>query len=226
MTRVLLVEDDVEIGEPLVRLLTQSCYTVDWARDIRSARAFASVARFELALLDRRLPDGDGAGLLESLRRFKPPPRVILLTALDAKQDRVGGLDLGADDYVVKPFEPEELLARMRALLRRDGRGDAEPLRFGALLFDTRQRQFYVQQEPLALRRRELSVLEKLMARPGAVVMREALEAATFSVEDDVSHNTLETHVSRLRKRLREAGAGVAISAIRGVGYFLELESR
>ncbi|HEY8509972.1 MAG TPA: response regulator transcription factor, partial [Steroidobacteraceae bacterium] len=217
--------DECEVAEPLIRCLTRARYTTDWATTLAAARHFLRIGTFDLALVDRRLPDGDGLEIIASVRQLPDPPRLILLTALGSCGDRVTGLDAGADDYLVKPFEPQELLARMRAVLRRNESLPERCKVAGALTFDPRQRQFFVRGTPIALRRREVSILEKLMTNPGTVVMREALEAATFAFDDEVSYGTLESHISRLRKRLRDHGAGITIHVIRGVGYMLQAES-
>jgi DNA-binding response OmpR family regulator len=152
------------------------------------------------------------------------PPPVIVLTALGQTMERVEGLDAGADDYLVKPFELDELLARLRAVARRRAGAAVEPLTLGALSFDTVHREAQVSGNPLQLPRREIALLDVLLRRAGRVVLRETIEAALFGFDDAPASNTLDSHVSRLRRRLSDAGAGVAIHALRGVGYMAKAE--
>lgn len=197
-------------------------FVVDRVESGEDALEAARMARFGLMLLDRRLPDGDGAALIPALRRIQPGVPVILVSALDAVADKVRGLDAGADDYLTKPFDGQELLARMRAALRRPAGEAPPPMRCGALCFDPSQRSVAVAERPLLLRRRELAILEALIIRAGRVVPRERLLDAAFGFDDEVQSNTLDAHVSRLRARLAAAGAGVVIHPVRGVGYLLD----
>lgn len=217
--RILLVEDETELAVALRAALIRRGFVVDWVPELDQARAAIREAEFRAVLLDRRLPDGDGMTLLPAIRALPDPPPVILLTARTLTAERVEGLDAGADDYLAKPFEIDELLARLRAVSRRRANGTAEPLSLGALRFDPMHREASVDGRPLHLPRRELALLDLLLRRAGRVVQRETIEAALFGFDDAPLSNTLDAHVSRLRRRLAESEAGVVIHALRGVGY-------
>lgn len=197
-------------------------FTVDRVTSIGDADAALKVARYALILLDRRLPDGDGLTLIARVRRAQPGVPVIVLSALDAVPDRVRGLDKGADDYLAKPFDTDELLARIRAALRRPGAEDAPPIACGRLAFDLSSRSVTIGGAPLTLKRRELALLESLIRRAGRVVQRDTLVEEIYGFDDDIQSNTLDAHVSRLRNRLVDLGAGVLIHPVRGVGYLLD----
>jgi DNA-binding response OmpR family regulator len=220
--RILLVEDEPELGAALAARLKAEGFVVDLAASLGEAIEAVLGAEYRLLLLDRRLPDGDGLSLLPVLRTRPAPPPAIVLTALDDVPDRVAGLDAGAEDYLIKPFAFEELLARIRVLLRRSP-GAAAPPRVivGALEYDLAAREPRVDGTALALPRRELAILDTLMRRAGRVVMREHLESQVYGYDDEISSNALEAHISRLRKRLAEAGARVVLHGVRGVGYML-----
>lgn len=220
MVRVLLVEDEPEMARLVAAKVGGAGYVVDRVASLEEARSACAVVPYAVVLLDRRLPDGDGATLLPELRRLRPTAAVILVSALDAVSDRVAGLDAGADDYLAKPFDAAELLARIRSALRRP-MAPPPPVTVGALTFDLAERQAAIRGVPLVLRRRELGLLEALIRRAGRVVQRETLVDEIFGFDDDIQSNTLDAHVSRLRARLAEAEAGVAIHPVRGVGYLL-----
>ena len=222
--RILLVEDEVEMAAALRAALARRGFVVDRVRTLEDAHIALKEPGVRAVLLDRRLPDGDGLSLLPVLRAMADPPPVIVLTALGQTMERVEGLDAGADDYLVKPFELDELLARLRAVARRRAGAAVEPLTLGALSFDTVHREAQVSGNPLQLPRREIALLDVLLRRAGRVVLRETIEAALFGFDDAPASNTLDSHVSRLRRRLSEAGAGVAIHALRGVGYMAKAE--
>jgi DNA-binding response OmpR family regulator len=171
------------------------------------------------------LPDGDGLTLIPKLRARSAGVPVIVLTARGELADRVAGLNIGADDYLGKPFAVEELLARLRAVLRRPADMLSETMRLGRLSFDVGNREACVGGEPLDLPRRELLVLEALLRRMGRTVARSSLEEAVYSIDDEIQSNALDTHISRLRRRLSEARAEIEIHAIRGVGYLLKRSS-
>ena len=217
--RILIVEDEAELATLLAARLGAAGFVVDCLGDCADAFEAVLGAPYGLVLLDRRLPDGDGAALIPRLRTARPGLAVILLTALDQVAERVGGLDAGADDYLVKPFDMDELLARIRAALRRPGAAPSPPILCGQLSFDPAMRAVSVAGEALHLRRRELAILEVLIQRAGRVVPRERLLDAAFGCDDDITPASVETHISRLRRRLEASDAGVAIHAIRGVGY-------
>jgi DNA-binding response OmpR family regulator len=222
--RILLVEDEIEMAAALRAALARRGFVVDRVRTLEDAHIALKEPGVRAVLLDRRLPDGDGLSLLSVLRAMADPPPVIVLTALGQTMERVEGLDAGADDYLVKPFELDELLARLRAVARRRAGAAVEPLTLGALSFDTVHREAQVSGNPLQLPRREIALLDVLLRRAGRVVLRETIEAALFGFDDAPASNTLDSHVSRLRRRLSEAGAGVAIHALRGVGYMAKAE--
>lgn len=224
--RILLVEDETELAEALRSALSRRGFVVDWVETLEQAAEAVRDPGLRAVLLDRRLPDGDGLDLLPLLRTQPDPPPTIVLTARGQTPERVAGLDAGADDYIVKPFDLDELLARLRAVTRRRGGGGAEVLSLGALTFDASHREARVsgQPLPLPLPRRELALLELLLARAGRVVLRETIEAALFGFDDAPVSNTVDSHVSRLRRRLAESGSGVTIHALRGVGYMAKAE--
>lgn len=222
--RLLLVEDDPDLGEALVANLARDGFAVDLARDLQEAADALASGTYDLLLLDLGLPDGDGLTLVDNLRRSRSALPILVLTARDAVADRVAGLEAGADDYLVKPFAHVELVARIRALLRRPGRDLGAAVEVGKLRFEPATGHVEVDGRTLVLPRRERMLLEALLRRLGRVVTRRVLEEALWSLEEEIESNTLESHVSRLRRRLQEAEARVRIRTIRGVGYMLEGE--
>jgi DNA-binding response OmpR family regulator len=215
--RLLLVEDDRMIGESLRNALRQSGYAVDWVRDGRAADATLATERFDLVLLDLGLPQRDGMDVLRAMRARGDRTPVIVLTARDGLASRVLGLDAGADDYVVKPFELDELLARMRAVVRRQA-GRAEPaLEVDGVTLDPSTRQVTHNGVPLALSAREYAVLEALMLRPGAILSRAQLEDRVYGWGEELESNAISVYVHQLRRKL---GEGV-IHTVRGVGYYV-----
>jgi DNA-binding response OmpR family regulator len=220
--RVLLVEDEPELGAALATRLQSEGFVVDHFGSLGEAIEAVMGADYRAVLLDRRLPDGDGLSLLPVLRTRKEPPPVIVLTAMDDVPDRVAGLDAGAEDYLIKPFALDELLARLRVLLRRSGSAAQVPrVTIGRLEYDLAARDPSIEGMTLVLPRRELAILDTLMRRAGRVVMREHLEAQVYGYDDDISSNALEAHISRLRRRLADVRAGVVLHGVRGVGYML-----
>jgi two-component system OmpR family response regulator/two-component system response regulator QseB len=222
--RLLLVEDDRMIGESLQRTLRLEGFAVDWVRDAAAADGTLASERFDLVLLDLGLPRGVGGGpadgleVLRALRARRDATPVIVLTARDARGDRVAGLDAGADDYLVKPFEFDELAARMRAVLRRHA-GRAEPvLSQGGVTLDPAQRRVTLHGSPVLLSAREYAVLEALMARPGAVLSRSQLEDRLYGWGEEIESNAVSVYIHQLRKKL---GAEF-IRNVRGVGYFID----
>ena len=215
--RLLLVEDDPMIGESVLQLLRAEHYAVDWVRDGRMADEALRSEHYDLVLLDLGLPKRDGLEVLRALRARKNAVPVLVATARDAVGDRVAGLDAGADDYVVKPYDTDELLARLRALLRRSaGRGEPVFEHKGVSL-NPATREATVHGEPVSLSAREWAVLEPLLARPGTVLSRAQLEEKLFSWKDDVSSNAVEVYIHGVRKKL---GADV-IQTVRGLGYLV-----
>ncbi len=198
---------------------------VDRVATLAEAGEVASTGVHNAILLDRQLPDGDGLDFVSSLRRQGLSVPIIILTARGGLSDRVAGLNGGADDYLAKPFAVEELIARLRAVLRRPADLGANIVRLGQLNFDLSHCEAEVSGRLLELPRRELLVLEALMRRMGRTVMRSSLEAAVYGYDDEIQSNTLDAHVSRLRRKLAAAEAGVEIHGIRGVGYLVRSAS-
>ncbi|TCP93750.1 DNA-binding response OmpR family regulator [Sphingomonas sp. PP-CE-1A-559] len=223
--RILIVEDEVEFAAALYRSLTRERFVVDHVDRLTMAREAARSVAYDLVLLDRTLPDGDGLSLVPSLRAGNSGLPIIVLSARGEISDRVAGLDEGADDYLIKPFALEEMFARIRAVRRRPADLAVEQIRVGALVFDVANDEAVVAGVKLDLVRRELRVLATLVKRRGRTVLRESLEHAVYGFDDEVQSNTLDSHISRLRRKLAEAGAGIEIHAIRGVGYLLKASS-
>ena len=223
--KILLVEDDPELAKVTQRLLHRHNYIVDVAENLAVARSALLGSGYEVVLLDRRLPDGDGIDLIRFAQKHGHSCKFLVLSALGELQERVEGLDLGADDYMVKPFEPEELLARIRAAERRPTPEVGRVLEIGSLRLDCDTRNFYVDEEAMILPRREMVILEELMHGANRVVGRETLENSMYGYDEQYESNTLEAHMSRLRKTLATRGCGVRIHTVRGVGYMLREES-
>ena len=219
--RLLLVEDEPQMADALTTALSRYDIIVDHAPMLGIAENAVCENVHDVIVLDRQLPDGDGIALIAHLRSIRSNIPVIVLTARGSVADRVQGLDMGADDYLAKPFAVEELLARVRALLRRPPAMDSIIARIGTLEFGLDSRQVHVDGKPLELPRRELLVLEALVRRQGRTVLRAALEDAVYTFDDEIQSNALDSHVSRLRKKLSESGAGVEIHSMRGVGYLM-----
>jgi two-component system, OmpR family, response regulator len=217
--KVLIVEDEPALRDYLVSLVLGQGILADGVGTLDEALAALSTTSYDLILLDRSLPDGDGLSLIQTLKR--PAPPVLLLTAREAKADVVQGLNHGADDYLTKPFEPDELLARMRVLFRRTTSTGIAPIRIGNLSLLVGSGIAECSGKPLTLPRREYLILEALTKRHGRIVNRQMLEDAVYGFDDEVQSNTLEAQISRLRRRLRDADTKVSIHAMRGVGYML-----
>lgn len=213
--RLLLVEDDPMIGEALLAALRAEHYAVDWVRDGTMADTALQSEQYDLVLLDLGLPGRGGLDVLRAMRARRDRTPVLVATARDAVADRIAGLDAGADDYVVKPYDIDELQARIRALIRRS-LGRAEPVfEHQGVRLDPATREASLDGVPVALSAREWAVLEPLIARPGAVLSRAQLEEKLFSWKDDVSSNAVEVYIHGVRKKL---GAGL-IQTVRGLGY-------
>jgi two-component system, OmpR family, response regulator len=223
--RILMVEDNAELAREISGQIARSGFLADHVASIEDAREAIETNAYSLVLLDRRLPDGDGVSLLPGIRAAQPGVRILILSAADATRDKVLGLDAGADDYLTKPFEPDELMARIRASLRRPGYEAAPPIAYGELTFDPQSREVRAHGKPVLLQRRELALLEALMRRAGRVVLRDALIEAVFGIDDDIHWNSLNVLVSRLRRRLAELEAGLDIHSTRGIGYLLARKS-
>lgn len=223
--RIIVVEDDPGIATGLQANLQQRAYAVDVCSTLAQAWAALQAEAFDLVLLDLGLPDGDGGDLLRRIRQARRPGEllpdpmtpVLIMTARDQIADRISGLDLGADDYLVKPFDPDELEARMRALLRRSA-GRAHPLlTHGPLVVDPAARSVTLAGQPVELSPREFALLLLLLQSRGRVSSRQQLEGRLYNWDDAVGSNAVEVHVHHLRRKLGDS----LIQTMRGVGYFI-----
>jgi DNA-binding response OmpR family regulator len=219
--RLLCVEDNDELATLLATGLKSAGFEVDVLASVAEAQAALSATRYAALILDLGLPDGDGLSILRELRHRKDPLPVLVLTARGAVPDRVRGLRSGADDYLVKPFSFDELVARLEALLRRPGQLLGSSLRLGNIVFDTQSRQTFIDDKPHVMSARETAVLELLMRRKGNVVPKKIVEDHIFGLGGDVASNAVEVYVHRLRKQLADSGAKAIIHTIRGVGYLM-----
>jgi DNA-binding response OmpR family regulator len=222
--RLLLVEDEIQMAEALRVALARYDMVVDHVTNLESAENAVDDHVHDAIVLDRQLANEDGLNLLRYLRKKSFNIPVIVVTARSAMEERVAGLDQGADDYLGKPFAVEELVARLRALLRRPPVIAPLILNVGDLVYLPGDREARVLGQTLELPRRELLVLETLMRRQGRTVLRRVLEEAVYSFDDEIQSNALDSHISRLRRKLSEAKAGVEIHGIRGVGYLLRAQ--
>lgn len=213
--RLLLVEDDPMIGKAVRQGLLNAGFAVDWAHDGAAAELALRDAVYDLAILDLGLPVKDGMTLLESMRRQGNHLPVLVATARDAVASRIAGLNAGADDYLVKPFDMDELVARARALIRRRAGSGSSQLVAGELVLDPLRRTVTQAGAPVALSAREFALLETLMQRPGAVLSKEKLEESMYGWGEEIGSNAVEVHLHYLRKKLGAA----AIVNVRGVGY-------
>jgi len=213
--RILLVEDDGLLGEAVRDHIAALGHAVDWSRTLASAREHLDVAAYDLILLDLQLPDGTGMAFLKRLRDSGIGTAVIILTARDQLTDRIAGLNAGADDYLVKPFDLGELTARLAAVARRYAGTPNPVLQVGAVVIDRAARAVKAVDTDVTLTAREWTVLDELAARPGATVSKRQIEDALYAFGAEVESNTVEVYLSRLRKKLGAA----AIQTVRGVGY-------
>jgi DNA-binding response OmpR family regulator len=219
--RLLVVEDEARIAEIVKRALERAGFVVDAVSLTADAREALSLTAYDAAILDLGLPDGDGLRLLAELRAARNPVPVLVLTARDAVEARVSGLDAGADDYLVKPFAMPELIARTKALLRRPGGALGRTLEAGNVVFDTLGRDVRVGGAAVPMPRRECAILEHLMRRLGRVVPKTVLEEKLYGIDDELESNAIPVHVHHLRRKLVEAGATAEIHTVRGIGYLL-----
>lgn len=217
--RILLVEDEPELGRMLSSAFARHGIVVDLAETLAIAEEAIKACDYAVVVLDRNLPDGDGLTLVPRIRARPYPSPIIILSALGSLDQRVEGLDVGADDYLSKPFAMDELLARLRAILRRPVISEPQGITLGKLSFDPEHRSAEIDGQALDLPRREVLVLEALLRRSGRVVARRALEEAVYGYDDEIASNSLDAHVSRLRRKL--IPARLEIHTIRGIGYLL-----
>ncbi|TPE44568.1 response regulator [Maribrevibacterium harenarium] len=215
--RILLVEDDTSLAEGVCTALRHADYTVDWIADGVNAYHAIQNEVFDLVVLDLGLPSMDGISVLRGVRDKGVSVPILLLTARDAIEERIQGLDAGADDYLTKPFDLSELQARIRALVRRASGRASEEIIFGDLSIDTGSRAVCYQGQPVTLTRREYSLLMELLSRPGHVFTRDVLTQVLYGWDEDVESNALEVHVHHLRKKL----GSELIRTVRGVGYVI-----
>jgi len=218
--RLLLVEDDLPLAEALMSLLVSSGYAVDCVHDGEAAKTLVGAEHFDLMILDLNLPELDGLSVLRAMRAEGNRAAVMILTARGAAEDRVRGLDLGADDYMAKPFDIREFEARVRSLLRRQAGLRSSTVTLGALSLDLTSRQFSGNGQDIDLPPRERALLELMVMRAGKVVAKEAIVQSVTSLEDILSDNAIEQYISRLRRRLQPLGLN--LRTVRGIGYLLE----
>ncbi|MBB5745196.1 response regulator transcription factor [Brevundimonas variabilis] len=212
----------MRLGALLSEGLIRDGFVVDWRQNLRDAEEAVGSATYDLILLDLGLPDGDGLDWVKTLRRSSVSTPILVLTARGGLNDRVTGLDAGADDYLVKPFEASELAARCRAILRRPGQRITPVLTVGELAFDVASRQASCRDTQIELSRRESDLLELLMRRAGTVVTRAALEESLYAFNEPVTPNAVEAAVSRLRRKLDDAGCDGMLHTVRGLGYLMK----
>lgn len=219
--RLLLIEDETSLLDLIQRNLVRAGFTVDAVGTADLARSALSTSRYDAVILDLGLPDEDGLIVLREMRSRRDATPVLILTARDDVEDRVTGLNSGADDYLLKPFAMPELVARLKALLRRPSGALGVVLEAGNVRFDTTGREVTIDGKPLALTAREMSLLENLLRRSGRVVPKRHLEERVYGFDDDVTPNSLEVLLHRLRRKLAGGGFSGEIHTVRGVGYML-----
>jgi two-component system, OmpR family, response regulator len=219
--KILLVEDDVELGLLIVDGLKFRGFLVDLVDTIDSAYAVIADKDYRVAIFDRMLPDGDGLALTSNLRKMKNALPILMLTAIGGVSSRIEGLEAGADDYLEKPFDMNELAARLHALGRRPRDIATATLKAGRINFDMKSRMANTAQGAIKLSKREAALLEQFMRRLNVTVLREQLEQAVYGINDEITPNALEAHISRLRKKLKAADSGLTLHAMTGIGYLL-----
>ncbi len=219
--RILLIEDDAPLAQALVGFLNARGFVCECAGSLAEARALLPAAHWAAVLLDWELPDGEGLSLLPTLRRTLPDSPVLMLTARDQITDRIRGLDAGADDYLVKPFDPEELLARLRAVERRRSGVGSAVLELPGMVIDLGRTRVTVQGQPVELTAKEWALLRVLALRPDRIHTRESLQDALYGLDADTSSNTLEVFISTLRRKIGRD----RIQTLRGLGYKLNMNA-
>ena len=223
--RLLLIEDNRRLAEFTAESLGRAGFVVDCVHTADESGAALATTRYAVVVLDLGLPDADGLTVLAALRASGDTTPVLILTARDSVGDRVKGLNLGRDEYLLKPVAREELIARLRVLLRRPGQALGLQLALGNITFDTVERQARIGAVAIELSRRELDALELLMRRAGRVVSKAAIETALYSQDEEIGSNAVEVLIHRLRKRLQAAGATAYVHTLRGIGYLLSDEA-
>jgi DNA-binding response OmpR family regulator len=219
--RLLVIEDEDRLSGILKSKLGEAGFAVDIAGSEADAEAALELINYDVAILDLGLPDGDGLAVLAAARRLGKTLPILILTARDAVEDRVSGLNAGADDYLTKPFALTALIARIKALLRRPGGVLGITLHAGNVRLDTVGRDLTVAETPVNLSRRELAILEQMMRRFGRIVPKAVLEEKLYGIDEEPDSNPIPVHVHHLRRQLHAANASLAIHTIRGVGYIL-----
>jgi DNA-binding response OmpR family regulator len=219
--RLLVIEDEERLSDILKSKLGEIGFTVDIAGSAEDASIALELINYDAAVLDLGLPDGDGLAVLNAARAAGKALPILILTARDAVEDRVAGLNAGADDYLTKPFAMAELVARIKALLRRPGAVLGMTLEAGNVRLDTIGRELSIGGNPVRLSRRELAILEQMMRRFGRIVPKAVLEEKVYGIDEEPDSNPIPVHVHHLRRQLETASANVEIHTIRGVGYIL-----
>lgn len=213
--QILLIEDDVSLAQGICDALKRVGFAVNWLQRGQDALQSIAVQVPDILILDLGLPDIDGLSVLKSVRRHQKQLQILILTARDALADKIAGLDLGADDYLTKPFELDELMARLRAFERRLGTATSHLIKHGRITLNSRDRVVLVDDQELTLSKREFMLLKALMEQHNRVHTKESLEAKLYSWGEEVVSNTIEVHIHHLRKKLPEN----TIQTLRGVGY-------
>src|SRR5258705_8174207 len=221
--RSLVIEDEPQIGAYVGRLLGQLRGIVDIVGSVSHAQQALGNFKYDLAIVDRMLPDGDALDIVTALSQLPERPAIIMLTAKDAKEDVIDGLNSGADEYLGKPFEPQEFIARVRAVLRRPRLLAPSVLAFGNVEMQVGTNEAIVANSKVLLRRRQALILEALLMRRDRLITRPALIEEIYGFDDEIEFHTLEAQVSRLRKKLAELGGDVEIHSMRGIGYILRM---
>ncbi len=219
--RILVVEDERDIASMIGERMSRSGYVADRVGSLCDALEALRAYDYPAMLLDRRLPDGDGLSILPDIRRERPGIRVLMITAMRSIDDRIDGLDAGADDYLTKPFDANELLARIRASLRRPGGTPLPSVTIGALSFELTTNDAFIHGKPFIPPKRELLLLGVLMRRAGRATTHSALIEEVYGLDESLQIDTIKMMVSRLRQRLAELEAGVEIHSARGIGYLI-----
>ena len=219
--RILIIEDDIELAGALRDAFDRRGIASDHAETAGDGALMLEATQYAAIVLDLGLPDGDGRVLLRRIRGRRDPTPVLILTAQSGLEERIEGLDAGADDYLVKPFDFDELHARLRAVLRRNGSFQGSDLSFADIRFDTLSHEIFVDDRPVLISSREAELMELLLRRAGQVVTRRLVEDQLFGLSRELGSNAVEVYIHRLRRKLEDSGSSATIGNIRGVGYLL-----